>query len=332
MLRPSRTGAGVAPVRPGVAQRQPAQVDGSDAGAGDRSRGLSSVPTLHHRCAVECRRRLALPAGGAARTRRAGDLRWHEFPQARDVLDRGGPPVLWGRGESRQWPSGGHRGAVDRAARLLAGGRALCARGVADRRRPRSGAASPGCPVAGEVAPSAHPAPAGARQRPHRHRRAGRCGVWRYRPVSGHVASVAAPLCGGDFLVADRVPGAAAPRAPAGRPAGAPAHPARPGGGRAGVHGGPGRQGAAAVAAHQLAQPPRRAPLDGPVCGPAGDPGPRLARPPARPRGVAAGRTRHGRDAADQILLRQPCRPPPPGRSLSDSRISGGPSSSRTKS
>ena len=120
---------------------------------------------------------------------------------------------------------------------------------VADRRRPRSGAASPGCPVAGEVAPSAHPAPAGARQRPHRHRRAGRCGVWRYRPVSGHVASVAAPLCGGDFLVADRVPGAAAPRAPAGRPAGAPAHPARPGGGRAGVHGGPGRQGAAAVAA-----------------------------------------------------------------------------------
>ena len=244
MLRPSRTGAGVAPVRPGVAQRQPAQVDGSDAGAGDRSRGLSSVPTLHHRCAVECRRRLALPAGGAARTRRAGDLRWHEFPQARDVLGRGGPPVLWGRGESRQWPSGGHRGAVDRAARLLAGGRALCARGVADRRRPRSGAASPGCPVAGEVAPSAHPAPAGARQRPHRHRRAGRCGVWRYRPVSGHVASVAAPLCGGDFLVADRVPGAAAPRAPAGRPAGAPAHPARPGGGRAGVHGGPGRQGA----------------------------------------------------------------------------------------
>ena len=173
---------------------------------------------------------------------------------------------------------------------------------------------------------------AGARQRPHRHRRAGRCGVWRYRPVSGHVASVAAPLCGGDFLVADRVPGAAAPRAPAGRPAGAPAHPARPGGGRAGVHGGPGRQGAAAVAAHQLAQPPRRAPLDGPVCGPAGDPGPRLARPPARPRGVA------GWPNATRARRRGPntssstCRPPPPGRSSSDSRISGGPSSSSTKS
>ena len=111
----------------------------------------------------------------------------------------GWPARYCGRGESRQWPSGGHRGAVDRAARLLAGGRALCARGVADRRRPRSGAASPGCPVAAKWRQALTLLRQVRRQRPHRHRRAGRCGVWRYRPVSGHVASVAAPLCGGDF-------------------------------------------------------------------------------------------------------------------------------------
>ena len=70
---------------------------------------------------------------------------------------------------------------------------------------------------------------------------------------------------------------------------------------------------AAAAAAHpratdQLAQPPRRPPLDRAVCGAARDPSPRLAPASARPGGVAAGRTRHGRHAADQVLLHQPAR------------------------
>ena len=87
-----------------------------------------------------------------------------------------------------------------------------------------------------------------------------------------------------------------------GRP---PAHPTRLGGrGRVG-HGRGRRCGPATLAAHQLAQPRRRAAVGGRVCGAARDPSPRLAPPsPPRAGGVAVGRTRCRRHPADQILLR----------------------------
>ena len=86
-----------------------------------------------------------------------------------------------------------------------------------------------------------------------------------------------------------------------------PAHPTRLGGrGRVG-HGRGRRGGPATLAAHQLAQPRRRAAVGGRVCGAARDPSPRLAPPsPPRAGGVAVGRTRYRRHPADQILLRAP--------------------------
>ncbi len=88
--------------------------------------------------------------------------------------------------------------------------------------------------LSGEVAPSPDVAAAGPREWDHHHRRGGGCGVWRQRPVSGPVAPAPAPVCRGDLVVADRVCGAAPPRAAAERPAGAPAHPTGPGRGACG--------------------------------------------------------------------------------------------------
>ena len=68
--------------------------------------------------------------------------RRHELPQTRGLLRWGGPPVLWGVGQGRQLPGGRYGGLVDRAARIPVGGRAVPARGVADRRRPGAGADS----------------------------------------------------------------------------------------------------------------------------------------------------------------------------------------------
>ena len=81
VLRPSRAGARVAALRPGIAQRQRAQIHGSDAGARDRPGIVPSLPALHHRRAVECRRRVAAAARGRAGTRRPADFRWDEFSQ-----------------------------------------------------------------------------------------------------------------------------------------------------------------------------------------------------------------------------------------------------------
>src|SRR5438552_4332939 len=55
MLRSLRASARSSTVRSRSAQRQPTQVDGSDAGARDRARVLSIVPALHHRRTVGCR-------------------------------------------------------------------------------------------------------------------------------------------------------------------------------------------------------------------------------------------------------------------------------------
>ena len=220
MLRASGAAVGVAAVCPGLAQRQCAQVDGSDAGSRDRAGVLSSVPTLHYRCAVEGRPRLAAPAGGAARTRRPADHRRHEFPQTRAPLGRGGAAVLWDAGQGRQLPGGGDGRPVDRGARVPARGGALPARGVVDGGGSGARADSGRCPVSGEVAPSADLAPPGAGEWYHRHGRVGGCRIWRQHVVSPHVAPAARAVCGGRVVVADRVPGASAPRAPAARRAG----------------------------------------------------------------------------------------------------------------
>ena len=143
VLRPSRAGARVAALRPGVAQRQRAQIDGSDAGARDRPGIVPSLPALHHRCAVERRRRVAATARGRAGTRRPADFRRDELSQTGPALGRRGAPVLWRAGQDRQLPGGRHRGVVDGGPRLSARGRAVFADGLGDRRRPRVGRGFP---------------------------------------------------------------------------------------------------------------------------------------------------------------------------------------------
>src|SRR5438552_15652072 len=120
MLRSSRASARPSTVRSRAAQRQRAQVDGSNAGARDRAWFLSSVPAFHHRCTVGYRLCLATTARLDSRTQGPPDLRWHQLSQTRHPVGGSGASVLWGVGKNRQLPGGGDGGAVEREARVHA--------------------------------------------------------------------------------------------------------------------------------------------------------------------------------------------------------------------
>jgi len=76
------------------AQRQRAQVDGSDVGACHPSRIVQGVSALHHRRAVDCGSRLAAAAGAAAGARRHPDLRRDQLSETRHPFGRRRSPVL----------------------------------------------------------------------------------------------------------------------------------------------------------------------------------------------------------------------------------------------
>src|SRR5206468_3027922 len=80
-LRASESARCVASVCDRSAERQSAQVDGSDVGAPERSGHLSSLSALHYACAVGGRRGLDAVAGGGAGSDRGPDPRWHELSQ-----------------------------------------------------------------------------------------------------------------------------------------------------------------------------------------------------------------------------------------------------------
>src|SRR6516225_81449 len=113
LLRPSRSGVGIATLRATVAQRQHAQVDGSDVGARDRSRLLSGVPALYYRCAVENRAGVAAAAPVDSRTRRAAHFRRHELSQAGPRVGWRRTSILRGPWEDRELPGRDDRCAVD---------------------------------------------------------------------------------------------------------------------------------------------------------------------------------------------------------------------------
>ncbi len=85
LLWPSRAVAVAADLRARRLQRQRAEVDAGDAGAGDRAGRLSSVPTLHHAC----------PVGGGARL----------APIARRAAERRGVFILDGTSFPKQGPA-----------------------------------------------------------------------------------------------------------------------------------------------------------------------------------------------------------------------------------
>ena len=82
-LRASESARRVAAVCDRSAERQSAQVDGSDVGAPERSGHLSSLSAFHHACAVGGRRGLDPLAGGRAGSHGGADPRWDELPEAR---------------------------------------------------------------------------------------------------------------------------------------------------------------------------------------------------------------------------------------------------------
>ena len=123
--------------------------------------------------------RLAAPARVDSGARRAADFRWHEFSQTRDALGRRGASVLRrsaARSPIARSPSPRRCGP---GARLCARRRPLSAHGVGDRRGRGRARASPPRPVSRKMAPSADAVATGPGERVHRHRRAGRRGIWR---------------------------------------------------------------------------------------------------------------------------------------------------------
>ena len=161
VLRSSRARGGVAAVCPGAAQRQRPQVDGSDAGAGDRSGSVSILSAFHHRRSLECRPGMAAAARAGARAHGRPDHRRHQLSQARDPLGRGRAAVLRRAGQGGQLPGGGHRGAVDGRAGLSARGGALSPESVADRRGAHAGQDSRGGALSRTVAAGVGPDPPG---------------------------------------------------------------------------------------------------------------------------------------------------------------------------
>src|SRR5215469_5818979 len=94
VLRPSRPGVGLATLCARVAQRQRAQVDGSDVGARDGSRLLSGLPALYYRRAVENRAGVAAAAPVDPGTRRAAHFRRHELSQTGHRVGWRRPSIL----------------------------------------------------------------------------------------------------------------------------------------------------------------------------------------------------------------------------------------------
>ena len=222
VLRSSRARGGVAAVCPGAAQRQRPQVDGSDAGAGDRSGSVSILSAFHHRRSLECRPGMAAAARAGARAHGRPDHRRHQLSQARDPLGRGRAAVLRRAGQGGQLPGGGHRGAVDGRAGLSARGGALSPESVADRRGAHAGQDSRGGALSRTVAAGVGPDPPGARERLHPHGGGGGRRVRRQQPVSRGRAQAGPAVCGGHFVDANRLcrppaPGPA-PRRRAGPP------------------------------------------------------------------------------------------------------------------
>src|SRR5207253_10903853 len=127
LLRPPGAARIAAAVCRRLAGRQRPQVDVGDAGACQRADVVSGVPALHHACAVGCRSGLASASGGKSRADRHPDPRRNELPEGGPAFGRGGATVLWGAGEGGELPSGGHRRALDVAARMADGRVALSA-------------------------------------------------------------------------------------------------------------------------------------------------------------------------------------------------------------
>ena len=296
---------------------------------------VPSLPALHHRCAVECRRRLASPARGDSGTRRPADFRRHELSQTGHALGRRGAPVLRGAGQDRQLSGGRHRGVVDGRPRpICSGPRCICPTAWVTDAGARAGAHSRHGRVSRKMAPGADAAAAGPGERVHRHGRAGRCGIWRQSRVSRHVASAAAALRAWGSRRTSRS-FSERPRLQTARPAHARGRPRKHPTLADGRHGAPARRGdrggRGPLAPHALAQSARGAAMDGGVRGDPRHAGGRLPAPSARPRNLAPGRARCRRHAAHQILFRPSAADRVADRRSSAWRINAGRSSSNIK-
>ena len=189
----------------GRVQRQRAQVDAGDAGSRDRAGRVSGLSALHHPRAVGCEPGLASPASGHSGTARHPDPRRDQLSQTGPALGRRGAPVLWRLGKIANCQ-------VATTVALWTGVRAWFLGAMlylpetwltADQRQRARIPAGGG--VSGEVAPSAHLAPAGACGRIHTDSRRRRRGIWGCHRVARHTASTPAAVCAGDLVESGRL-------------------------------------------------------------------------------------------------------------------------------
>src|SRR5215210_4910302 len=190
VLRSSGAGGVARALRQRAVQRQPAQVDAGDAGAGYRTVVVSDLPTLRYRCAVVGAPHVARAARAGTRAPRRVDSRRHGVSQEGRALGRRGAAVQRHAREDRQLPGGGHRRLVDGRTRVARGCGALLA-GQLDR---RSGAAPQGPHsrrrrLSGEVAARPAVAAAGPRGRVGGHRGGRRCGLRRCHHAAAQPAA-----------------------------------------------------------------------------------------------------------------------------------------------
>jgi hypothetical protein len=211
-LQSPESARGVASVCDRLAERQPAQVHGSDVGAPQRSRDLSSLPAFHHACAVGSRDALETAARARPGAHRGADSRRDEFPETRFGLGGRGPTVLRRARQSCQLPDGSHGCVVDRGAGLAVGCDVVSARGVAHAVPADAGTDSRDGAIRAEMATGLDAVPPGARGRIHDHGRGRRCRVRRQRHAAPHLASRQAALRVGGVVRSHGVPGDARAR------------------------------------------------------------------------------------------------------------------------
>ena len=255
------------------------------------------------------RRGVPTPCGGgcarSSGTRRPADFRWDEFPKQ-------GPHSV---GVARQYCGALGKIAncqVAVTAALWTGARGyllgaalyLPAAWVTDAARRRARIPAPGT-VSRKMAPGADPAAAGPGERVHRHRGAGRRGIWRQSRVSRPVASTASALRAGDLVASH---GLSRHPATADGPTGAARTAAETSAVGQGRLGAPARRGPRGGRGPwrrlRWRNRPHARAMDGGLRGDPRHAGRRLPAPAAHARNLAPGRARCRRHAAHQILFR----------------------------
>ena len=333
LLRPSRAGVVPADLCAGGVQRQRAEVDASDAGAGDRAGSVPSVSAFHHACALGRRGRLATAARRRAGTSRCVDSRQYELSETGTALGRRCAAVLRGARQDRQLPSRGDGGAVDGCARVVSRRGAVRARGMADSGAAHAGADTGRRRLRIEVAsgPSVGaPAPSRGLDADGRDRG---CRIRRCDDVPGRAASPPIALCAGHLVASDGIHHAPARAATGGQSSRSASDPVAHGH-RAQASGGASADGAGAsnrVAPRHVAQW-NAAAADGTFRGRPGHPRARVAARATGARGLVAVRGRDRREDTAQVPTSSHSPPPRRWAPWCDWRISAGRSSSSTRS